>query len=127
MRKLLFAALLSVAAIGQANAQSAVLNWTPPTTRTDGSALAPAQIGVVTIFDTISGTPVAVGTVTGAVGTFTTPTLVPGSMHLYDVVTCDTQSPPVCSAASNVVSYTVPTPPLAAPSAITNLTVTAGP
>ena len=122
MKRLFLATAMAFAALSQANAQSVILTWTPPTTRVDGSALAPTQIGAVTIYDSASGTPVAIGTVTGAVGTFQTPQLTPGSSHSYTVVTCDTQSPPVCSAPSNTFAYMVPTPPLAAPAAVTDLT-----
>ena len=103
---------------------TATLTWTAPTTRTDGTALPPDQIASADIFDSSSSTPtVAIGTVTGAAGSFTTGVLTVG-VHNFTVVTTDTTGH--VSAASNVPSVTV-APTLANPSAITDLAETLNP
>ena len=126
MKRFIFSAMLFAAALTQAQAASEVLTWTPPTTRTDGSALPANQIGAANIFDAISGTPVQIGSVQGAVGTFTTGQLSPGT-HVFTVVTCDTETPAVCSAPSNGFQVNIAAPPMAAPSAISDLSGTPGP
>ena len=84
---------------------TATLTWTPPTTRTDGTALTPDMIAGADIFDTASTTPnTPIGSVTGAAGTFTTGVLSVG-VHNFTVVTNDTTGH--SSAASNVASVTV--------------------
>lgn len=104
---------------GDIEMATATLNWTPPTTRTDGTTLSPDQILNADIFDTASTTPaIPIGTVVGAANTFTTGILTVG-VHNFTVVTNDTLGN--SSAASNVASVTV-VATLAAPSAVTNLT-----
>ena len=98
---------------------AATLTWTPPTTRTDGSALAPTDIASANIFD--AGTPI--GSVTGATGTFTTGVLTVGT-HAFTVETIDTTGH--VSAMSNVANVTV-VAVLASPAAITNLAATLNP
>lgn len=90
------------------------LNWTVPTTRTDGTSLPSSQVSGANIFD--NG--VHVGTVTGVTPTFTTSISVIGA-HVFTVTTFDTDGN--VSAVSNSVIVTV-NPVLAPPSAITNLT-----
>lgn len=126
MKRSIFAALMLAAALTQAQAASEVLTWTPPTTRTDGSALPADQIGGANIMDAISGTPTQIGSVQGAVGTFTTGELAPGT-HVFTVVTCDTETPAVCSAPSNGFQVVIAAPPMAAPAAVTDLSGTPGP
>lgn len=96
------------------------LTWTPPTTRTDGSPLLPADIQAADIFDTASpGGPI--GTVSGAVGTYTTGVLSSG-VHNFTVITVDQAGDE--SAPSNVATITVA---IAPPSAVSNLTATLNP
>lgn len=98
---------------------TATLTWTPPITRTDGSSLHASDIASANVFDTASATPgTPIGSVTGAIGTFTTGVLSAG-VHNFTVVTVDTAGD--MSAPSNVASVTVATAP---PSAVTNLAAT---
>jgi hypothetical protein len=98
---------------------TATLNWTAPTTRTDGTPLSPSEIASFNIFDAIGiETSNQIGTVAGNITTFTTGSLVTGT-HNFTVVVVDTTGH--MSAASNVASVMVPVV-LAAPSAITDLT-----
>lgn len=127
MKRLALAIFLGLAAVVPAMAYTLTFNWTWPTTRTDGSALALSSIGGATIYDTsvpVSGQP---GTVvacpmtfppTAAAGTCTTGTIAAGN-HTYVIEVQDNSSPADVSASSNAVSVTVP---LAPPSAVTNLT-----
>lgn len=101
---------------------TAILTWTPPTTRTDGSPLAATDIASASVFDSLSPTPATpIGTVVGALGTFTTGPLSAG-VHIFTVTTTDTNGD--VSAPSNAASGTVA---LAAPAAITNLAVVVSP
>lgn len=94
------------------------LTWSPPTARADASPLPGNQIAGASIYDTGAPSPGSpIGTVTGAVGTFTTGILIPGA-HSFTIVTTDING--TVSAASNAVSQTVST--LASPGTITNLT-----
>lgn len=82
------------------------LTWALPTTRTDGAAISPDEIAGTSVFDTTSPTPdVAIGSVPGAGTSFTTDVLSVG-VHNFIVVITDTTGH--MSAASNVVSQTVP-------------------
>jgi hypothetical protein len=97
---------------------TATLTWTPPIIRTDGSPLAATDIASASVFDSLSPTPATpIGTVVGALGTFTTGPLSAG-VHIFTVTTTDTNGD--VSAPSNAASGTVA---LAAPAAITNLAV----
>jgi hypothetical protein len=101
---------------------TATLTWTPPTARADGSALDPSAIASAAIYDSLSPTPATpIGSVTGAIGTFTTGPLAAG-VHNFTVTTTDTNGD--VSAPSNSASGTVA---LAAPAAITNLAVIINP
>jgi len=103
---------------------TATLTWSVPTTRTDGSALTPDMILSADIFDTASSTPdIAIGTVSGASGTFTTGVLAVG-VHNFTVITNDTTGH--SSAASNVASVTV-VATLANPAAVTDLAAVLNP
>ncbi len=98
---------------------TATLNWTLPTTRTDGTALAATEIASVNIMDSDSGVPGPIAVAPGAVTTFTTPSLA-GGPHHFSVSVNDTGG--VVSGPSNAVLVTV-----AAPSPPTNLTVILNP
>jgi hypothetical protein len=103
---------------------TATLTWTPPTSRTDGTALPPDQIAGADVFDSASLTPtVPVGSVSGASGSFTTDILAVG-VHNFTVITRDTTGH--SSAASNMASATVPAV-LANPSAVTDLAAVLNP
>src|SRR5215831_3677674 len=128
MKRLILACTFSIFAIVSAKAASVTLTWTPPTTRTDSSALAATSIAGADIFDScpcIPPVPVPqpIGTVIGATGTFKTGQLAPGA-HTFTVITRDTSTPNVASGPSNPVILTIVIPP---PAAITNLTGTIGP
>ncbi len=103
---------------------TAALKWTNPTTRVDGSALAPSDIASIDIFDTASpGAPI--GNVVGGTpaSTFVTGVLAVGA-HSFTVVVIDTAGHK--SDPSNVASGTVAAT-LANPSAVTDLAVTFSP
>ena len=103
---------------------TATLTWTPPTMRTDGTTLPPDQIAGADVFDSASSTPdVAIGSVAGAAGSFTTDTLSVG-VHNFTVITRDTTGH--SSAASNMASVTVPAV-LANPAAVSDLVATLNP
>ncbi len=109
---------------GPPDMSTATLMWTPPNTRTDGSALPPDQISEADVFDTAATDPSQpIGNVRGAGSTFTTDTLSVG-VHNFTVITRDTTGH--SSAASNVASVTVQAT-AANPSAITDLTATLNP
>jgi len=98
---------------------TATLKWTDPTSRTDGSALAPSDIARVDIFDTAAPDPSrAIGSVLGGVQTFTTDALTVGT-HTFTVVVTDTTGH--VSAASNTATVTVAAT-LAAPNPVADLT-----
>ena len=110
--------------VGDANAVTKTFNWTWPTTRTDGTALALSAIGGVAIYDTSTPVPGAPGTLV-ACPTTIPPTTANGTCqanvtagHSFVATVSDTASPPDVSAVSNTVTV-----PLSNPSAITNLTV----
>jgi hypothetical protein len=103
---------------------TATLNWTVPTTRVDGTALAPSDVASIDVFDSASPTPnMAIGTVQGAGTSFATGVLSVG-VHNFTVVVNDTTGH--SSATSNVASANIPAV-LAAPSAVTTLAVTVNP
>ena len=104
---------------------TATLTWTIPTTRTDGTPLAPSDVASVSVYDDASPTPaVALAVLPGSPVTFTTDTLSPG-VHDYTVVVTDVQGN--ASAASNIATVTVPLPALARPSAVTDLAAALNP
>jgi hypothetical protein len=94
------------------------LTFTDPTTRMDGSALPPASIASVDIFDSVDGNRASqIGTVQTTGLTFTTGVISAG-VHAFTAVVNDTTGH--SSAASNVVTVTVVTT-IAPPSPITDL------
>jgi hypothetical protein len=102
---------------------TATLSWTNPTTRIDGSALAPTDIASINVFDADSPTPdTPIGIVLPGGGqvptTFMTAVLAPGN-HSFTVVVNDTAGH--ASAPSNAATLTVAEP---APSPATGLTAT---
>ena len=100
------------------------LKWTNPTTRVDGTALAPGDIASIDVFDTATpGAPI--GNVPGgtATGTFVSGVLAVGD-HGFTVVVNDTAGHR--SDPSNVFSGTV-VATLANPSAVTDLAGVFGP
>jgi len=112
---------LTVAVNRSTKMATATLKWTDPTTRTDGSALAPTDIAGVDIFDTAAPNPdILIGHVLGGVGTFTTDTLTVGD-HAFTVVVTDTAGHK--SAASNAVHIAVEATQ-AAPSPVADLSAT---
>lgn len=103
---------------------TATLKWTNPTTRTDGTALAPTDIASVDIFDSASSNPaIPIGNVIGAANTFTTGVLTVGD-HVFTVVVNDTTGHK--SGLSNAVTVTVAAT-LAPPSAVADLSATLNP
>jgi len=103
---------------------TATLNWTPPTTRTDGSALPPDEIMGTDVYDLAGSDPTTpIGSVTGATGSFVTDILSVG-VHNFNVIVRDTTGH--SSAASNIASIEVP-PVQANPSAVSDLTATLNP
>jgi hypothetical protein len=111
---------LSVAVNRSKNMSTATLNWTLPTTRTDGSALAPSDIGGINVFDSAAPDPsVPIASILG-VNTFTTGTLTVGT-HAFTIVVIDTTGH--MSTPSNAASGTVEAT-LASPSPVNDLTVT---
>lgn len=104
---------------------TATITWVLPTTRTDGSALAPADIAGVDIFDMAAATPsVAVGSVSGPATAFPTGDLSVGD-HGFTLVAFDTGGRR--AAPSAVAVGTVPAPVVAPPAAVTGVTVTINP
>lgn len=91
--------------------------FTLPTSRADGTALAATEVAAVDFFlSTDNGLNYAsVGHAAPDQTAFTVDLTDPGT-YLFRAETVDTQIPPRSSVDSNVVSFTVPTPPLAAPS-----------
>jgi hypothetical protein len=90
------------------------LTWTAPTTRVDGSPLAPEQIAGTHIFDGTS----EIGAAQGAANTFTTGVL-PAGEQVFTVVVHDTDGN--ASAPSNAAAATIAS---AAPAAVSDLKVT---
>jgi hypothetical protein len=100
------------------------LTFTDPTTRTDGSALLPASIASVDIYDSVDGNRASqIGTVQTTGLTFTTGVLSAG-VHAFTAIVNDTTGH--SSAPSNIVTVTVVTA-LANPSPITDLAGTLNP
>lgn len=98
---------------------TATLRWTDPTSRTDGSALAPTDIARVDVFDTAAVDPSSpIGSVLGGVQTFITTVLAVGT-HTFTVVVTDTTGH--VSAASNTATVTVAAT-LASPNPVADLT-----
>jgi hypothetical protein len=124
MKTILFTAGLIILSALPAYAVTKTFNWTWPTTRTDGTALALTGIGGLTVYDTSVPVPGLPGTVV-ACPTTIPPTTATGTCsgnvtpgHSFGAVVFDTASPQDASAVSNTVTV-----PFSAPSAITNLTV----
>ena len=101
---------------------TATLTWTVPTTRTDGSALAPGDIAGIDVFDDASPGS-AIGTVAGAGTNFVTGVLSVG-IHNFTVIVRDTTGH--SSAASNMASVTVAAT-LANPAAVSDLAAVLNP
>lgn len=102
------------------------INWTLPTVRSDGTAMAVTEIASVSVFDMASIAPaVPVMTIPGA-PTSTTVDPVVGD-HGFTVVVTDTAGR--VGLPSNVAVVTVPAPPpvIAPPGAPTNVTATFAP
>lgn len=110
---------------GKVNTMSTItLEWTNPTARVDGSALAPTDIASVDIFDTAASNPASpIGSVTGDATSFTTGVLSVGD-HTLTAVVNDTTGHK--SAASNPFTATIEAT-LAAPDAIADLSGTVNP
>jgi kumamolisin len=105
--------LLQQVLAGDSVGAAASLRWTVPSVRTDGTPLPAAQVAGADVYDNAT----LVGSVTGAIGTFVTGTLTPGS-HTFTVITRDTAGSR--SAPSNgAIGVNEPAPP----TAITDLTV----
>jgi hypothetical protein len=102
---------------------TAIIKWTDPTTRVDGTALAPAEIASVDIFDSAATDPSPVGNVPGGAQQFTTGVLSVGD-HVFSLMWNDTTGHK--SAALSAPTVTVP-PTLASPSPGSGLTVTLNP
>jgi hypothetical protein len=103
---------------------TATMKWTDPTTRVDGTALAPAEIASIDIFDSAASNPaVPIGNVPGGTGMFTTGVLSVGD-HTFSFVVNDTTGHKSASAAASPV--TVPAT-LANPSPVSAITVTLNP
>lgn len=98
---------------------TATLTWINPTTRVDGSPLAPGDIATINIYDDASPTPdTPIGSVPGGTTTFTTGTLTVGN-HDFTVEAVDTSGH--SSAPSTAATVIVPAT-LANPSPPTGLT-----
>jgi len=101
---------------------TATLTWTLPTSRTDGSPLAPTDIASVQIWDAVGGAAtVQIGTAQGAATSFTTGTL-QGGNHVFTVVVVDTNGDDSAPSAPASLTITV-----AAPNPATNLVATLNP
>jgi hypothetical protein len=107
---------------GRATLTTATLTWTDPTTRVDGTALAPNEVASIDIFDTASPG-AAIGNVPGGAQKFTTGTLSVGD-HSFTAVANDTSGHK--SAPSGAATVTV-LPTLAAPNPPSGLTATLNP
>jgi hypothetical protein len=101
-----------------------VLTWVDPTTRTDGTPIAPDTF-TIQVYDSLSptlGTPI--GTVAAGVQTFTTPALAVG-VHVFTLTATDSEGD--VSVASNSLSVTIaaalaaPSPPTALAGTPTNV------
>lgn len=101
---------------------TATLSWTLPVARTDTTALDPADIASVDVFDDLGdgNGAVSIGSVAGAATGFSTPVLSVGT-HRFTVVVNDTTGHK--SAPSNVAVLDVPAT-LASPNAVTDLSAT---
>ena len=96
-------------------AQSVTLVFALPATRTDGSALAPSDIGFVNIYRQDNGSdPVRIASVPATETSYVDAGLADGT-YAYTVSVTDTQNPARESAASNEIVVVV-LPPKAAPS-----------
>jgi hypothetical protein len=121
MALIMLGALALFLLAGNAFAGQAVVTWTNPTARTDGSALTAAQIGSTEVeYGTCSGTAfgTATGTsaVTGAGTALTILNLAPGT-YCFRARTHDTSNN--LSAWSNIASKVVPMAPRNPPVLVT--------
>jgi PKD repeat protein len=95
------------------------LTWTLPTTRTDGSALTPTDIAKVSIFDGSTGTLIA--DLPGSATSYESTTDATPGTYAFNVTVTDTTGNTSAPASTSIV---VPTPVVAPPSPVTNLTAT---
>ena len=104
----------------------AKLTWTDPTTRVNGSPLAPSEIAEVNVYMLLdgSGTAQKLGSVGAGVQTFTSEDQPPGSEHDYYVNVTDTGGR--IGDNSPAVRLAIPAE-LEKPSAVSNLTVELAP
>lgn len=111
---------------GEFHVTTATVAGTTPTLRTDGTPLALTDIASIDVFDDIGdgNGPQKIGTLPNPAQTFsfTTGVLAAGKTHSFDVIVNDVQGH--SSAISNIAQLQVPAT-LAAPAAVTDLTVTA--
>jgi hypothetical protein len=105
MKKLVLAMLLLLlptAALAQATNHTVTLVWQNPTTRTDGTPLAPAQIASVEVFAIVGGASTSFGFQTSP---FITPKLNVGT-YSFSLILTDTGGQ--TSMVSNSLQVTVP-------------------
>lgn len=100
----------------------AVVTWTDPTTRADGSPLDPSKVAFINVLMSADNGQNYESVGHAAMGQQTfTQELDDAGTFLFKLETVDTQSPAKVSADSNVVSVVVPEPELAAPNPPTNV------
>ena len=103
---------------------TATLKWADPTTRVDGSPLAPAEIASIDVFDSAASNPaIPIGNVPGGAQMFTTGVLSVGD-HTFSFVVNDTTGHKSVSVAAPPVTVA---PTLANPSPVGSITVTLNP
>lgn len=100
---------------------TATLKWTLPTTRVDGSALAPGDVALVDVLD--SGVTIAS---IAAASEFTTDTLAPGD-HSFTVVVQDSGGRRSDPSNAAVVKVPDVVPVTANPSPVADLSATLNP
>ena len=115
--KKLFVLLALIVAVMSTTAIAAVLTWTAPTTYTDASAIAPADIARIVYtpyYGAATTGPWTAGTTTGAgILTATLPDPSPGATRWYTVdATLDGQTSAKGVAASKTVPFRVPAVPV---------------
>ena len=100
------------------------LAWVLPTTRTDGTPLAPADIAHtdVSVSDNSGSTWNVVASVAAPDSALVVPGFAPGTFQ-FKLVVVDKQTPPK-SSADALATVTVNAPALAAPSPATSITAT---
>lgn len=88
----------------------------PPASRTDGTPLAPTDIGSYSVFRSDGTNNVLVGTVPSSTSPLVVvDTNVPVGSYTYTATDTDNQTPPLTSAASAPVTIVIAPPALAAP------------